>query len=209
MKVIVGAVDVGKRPALLHYSFLIPWNRFTEIFSRWPDCFKFWWIIWVNSLVESFIHHRSSHLPFPSLFSSYFPSSNACSILPFLHLFISFMSTSLSAHALLNFPSLVFVRPPLRSRLSIPAQVGDGFGPNWVFFFLRMSFLDETLGSLCRSVLPVLMSLISLLAARERSQEAGAGRALLSITLQPGADRQKGGLAVCTTTSTAHAHTYK
>lgn len=134
MKVIVVAVDVGKWLALLHYSFLIRWNEFTEMFSRWPDCAKFWWIIWVNSLVESLIHHRSSHLPFPSLFSSYFPSSNTCSILPFLHLFISVTSTSLSAHALLNFPPLVFICPRLRSHLSIPAQVGDAFGSNWDFF---------------------------------------------------------------------------
>lgn len=157
MKVIVVAIDVGKWPALLHYSFLIQWNEFTEMFSRWPDCTKFWWIIWVNSMVESFIHHRSSHLPFPSLFSSYFPSSNTCSILPFLHLFISFKSTSLSAHALLNFPSLVFICLRLRSHLSIPAQVGDGSGSNWGF--LRTSFLDDTLGSLCRFILPVPQSI--------------------------------------------------
>lgn len=150
MKVIVVAVDVGKWPALLHYSFLIQRNKFTEMFSRWPDDAKFWWIIWVNSLVEPFIRYRSSQLPF---FSAHFPSSNTCSILPFLHLFISFKSSSLSSHAWPNFPSLVFIRPRLHSHLSIPAQVGDGLGSNWSF--LRMSFLDETLGSLCRGILPV------------------------------------------------------
>lgn len=31
MKVIVVAVDVGKRPAVLHYSFLTRWNKFTEM----------------------------------------------------------------------------------------------------------------------------------------------------------------------------------
>lgn len=50
------------------------------------------------------------------------------------------------------------------------------------------------------------MSLIILLTAHERSQETGAGRVLLSITPQPGADQQKGVLAVCTRTSTAQSY---
>lgn len=101
MKVIVVAVDVGKWPALLHYSFLTQRNKFTEMFSRWPDHTNFWEIIWINSP----LHSRSPRLPFPSLFS--------------LH----FQSTSLSTHAQLNLPSLVFIRRSSCSDLCIPAQV--------------------------------------------------------------------------------------
>lgn len=139
MKVIVVAVDVGKWPALLHYSFLTQWNKFTEMFSRWPDCTNFWGVIWINSP----LHSRSSHLPFPSLFSSHF------------------RSTSLSTHALLNFPSLVFIHLSSSSDLCIPAQVATSsalIGASFFFETVVSDMLEEMLGSLCWFILPVCCS---------------------------------------------------
>lgn len=203
MNVIVVAVDVGKWPGPLHYSFLIEQPHRITFKEAWlhqilTGCLD----QQVFGAIRPSLH--SSHQPFPSACPSIFPlllrTSVPPSILPFLHFFISLAfkaSFTFSTQALLSLPIPCFHHPILALFPSFRLTPGTGrmqesLGP---FKNVTSDRVDETLRrsvdlSFQRTAVTLLTSLISLLTAHEHGQETGAGRVLLSITSPAGADQQ-------------------